>query len=301
MEVNRPSSSPDRGSKPSSAPTIAWRWVGVLALGALTVWLVLRGMADNRLHVYFLDVGQGDAILVRAPDGRTILIDGGPSPAALLNEIGEVLPFWDRSLDLVVLTHPDQDHLTGLIPLLDRYRIGQVLDVVEPGRGPYATLWLEAVTESEVPRTSAGRGARLPVGQLQVMILNPERNPTMDATRDDNSGSIVLRLDYGQTSALLAGDADQQAEDDMLTAGLPLAADVLKVGHHGSKFSSSAAFLAAVSPRVAVIQVGADNPFGHPDLEVLARLAGSQVFRTDQKGRIDAISDGVRWRIETER
>ena len=106
-----------------------WRLVVILALAAVVVWLALRGLPDGRLHVYFLDVGQGDAILVQAPDGRQILVDGGPSPTALLNELGDVLPFWDRSLDLVVLTHPDGDHITGLIPLLDRYRVGQVLDV----------------------------------------------------------------------------------------------------------------------------------------------------------------------------
>ena len=126
-----------------------WRLVAILALVAVVVWLALRGLPDGRLHVYFLDVGQGDAILVQAPDGRQILVDGGPSPTALLNELGDVLPFWDRSLDLVVLTHPDGDHITGLIPLLDRYRVGQVLDVPQSESAPEAAPWLEGLAALE--------------------------------------------------------------------------------------------------------------------------------------------------------
>src|SRR5450759_3982923 len=105
-----------------------WPGVGLLAVVVAIAWLAGRGLPDGRLHVYFLDVGQGDAIFVRTPDGRQILVDGGPSPEALLNQLGEVMPFWDRSLDLVVLTHPDADHMTGLVALLERYQVTQALD-----------------------------------------------------------------------------------------------------------------------------------------------------------------------------
>ncbi len=287
-------------SKPRNTRA-AWRWIGVLAIAALALWLGLRGLPDRRLHIYFLDVGQGDAILVRAPDGRQILVDGGPSPAALLGEVGDILPFWDRSLDLVVLTHPDQDHMMGLIDLLERYRVGQILDNVASNRGAEAALWDEATADAGVPRTTAVRGMKVSVGALQISVLNPEWITGANLASDDNSRSIVLRLDYGQTSALLTGDADQEAEAAMLQAGLPLDADILKVGHHGSKSSTSAAFLAAVSPSIAVIQVGAGNSFGHPNPDTLARLAGARVFRTDQHGRIEAVSDGTRWQIKTER
>jgi len=278
-----------------------WRLVAFLALAAVVVWLALRGLPDGRLHVYFLDVGQGDAILVQAPDGRQILVDGGPSPTALLNELGDVLPFWDRSLDLVVLTHPDGDHITGLIPLLDRYRVGKVLDVPQSDTAPEAAPWLKGLAALSVPRTVAQRGMRLPVGDLGVTVLHPGPVQLTGTASDDNNNAIVLRLDYGQTSFILTGDAESEAEADMIAAGLPLRADVLKVGHHGSNGASSPAFIAAVAPSLAVIPVGAENKFGHPHPAVLERLGGVEVLRTDQNGRIEVVSDGEMVKVETER
>lgn len=278
-----------------------WRWVGVTAAVAALAWLGLRGLPDGRLHVYFLDVGQGDAILIRAPDGRQILVDGGPSPTALLNELGDLLPFWDRDLDLVVLTHPDGDHVTGLIPLLDRYRVAQALDVPQSDTAAAAAAWRERLTAAKTPRAYAQRGMRLPVGDLHITVLNPAATPLRGTASDENNNAIVLRLDYGQTSLLLTGDAETEAEAALLAAGLPLRADVLKVGHHGSNGSTSAPFVAAVAPHVAVIQVGAGNTFGHPNPEVLKRLAGAQVYRTDQQGRIEVVSDGRRVWVKTGR
>ncbi len=278
-----------------------WRWVGVLALVAITAWLALRGLPDGRLHVYFLDVGQGDAILIQAPDGRQILVDGGPSPTALLNGLGAVLPFWDRSLDLVVLTHPDGDHITGLIPLLERYRVGQVLDVPQTDTSVLAKSWLANLEQAQVSRTYAVRGMRLPLGDLLITVLNPGATLLTGTNSDDNNNAAVLRLDYGRTSLLLTGDAEQEAEADMIAAGLPLRADVLKVGHHGSNGSSSPSFLAAVAPRLAVIQVGADNTFGHPHPDLIERLAGVEILRTDRNGRIEVISDGQRLTVKTQR
>jgi competence protein ComEC len=277
------------------------RWVAVLALIAIIVWLALRGLPDGKLHVYFLDVGQGDAILVVAPDGRQILVDGGPSPTALLSQLGEVLPFWDRSLDLVVLTHPDGDHVTGLIPLLDRFRVAQVLDVPQSDTSPDAAPWRERLTKLNVRRTMAQRGMKLPVGDLTLTALNPRTPPLTGTASDGNNNAAVLRLDYGQTSLLLTGDAEQEAEADMLAAGVPLRADVLKVGHHGSNGSSSPPFLAAVAPQLAVIQVGADNTFGHPAPALLERLKGVEVLRTDQNGRIEVVSDGHGWFVKAQK
>lgn len=276
-----------------------WRWVGALALVAAAVWLGVLGLPDGQLHVYFLDVGQGDAILIVAPDGRQILIDGGPSPTALLSELGAVLPFWDRHLDLVVLTHPDGDHITGLIPLLERYRVAQVLDTPLSEDATLAVSWLESLKRAGIERIYAQRGMVLRVGAVQLTVLNPRAVPMTGTASDDNNNAIVLRLDYGRSSVLLTGDAEQEAEADMIAAGLPLPADVLKVGHHGSNGSSSAAFLAAVAPQIAVIQVGAQNTFGHPHPAVLARLSAAQVLRTDQHGRIEMISDGKRWQVHS--
>jgi len=277
-----------------------WRWVAVLGLLAAAIWLS-RGLPDGRLHVYFLNVGQGDAILVMAPDGRQILVDGGPSPTALLNELGAVLPFWDRTLDLVVLTHPDGDHITGLIPMLDRYRVVRVLDVPQSDAAPEAVPWLERLQTYGVPRDYARRGMRVPVGEMLFTVLHPGPEPLTGTASDDNNNAIVLRLDYGRFSVLLSGDAEREAEEALIAAGLPLRADVLKVGHHGSNSSTSAAFIAAVQPQLAVISVGQENPFGHPHPAVLARLAGIQVLRTDRHGRIEVISDGAQMWVKTAR
>ncbi len=276
-----------------------WRWVAVLGLVAAAVWLAARGLPDGKLHVYFLNVGQGDAILIVAPDGRQILVDGGPSPTALLNELGAVLPFWDRSLDLVVLTHPDGDHITGLIPLLDRYRVAQVLDVPQSDTAPEAAPWLEQLRVHNVPRSYARRGMRLAVGDVLLTVLHPGPEPLTGTASDDNNNAIVLRLDYGQFSVLLTGDAEREAEEALIAAGLPLRADVLKIGHHGSNGSTSSAFVAAVQPHLAVISAGQGNPFGHPHPAVLERLAGVQVLRTDRHGRIEVISDGVKMWVKT--
>lgn len=276
-----------------------WRVILVLALLAAIAWFALAGLPDGKLHVWFLDVGQGDAILIRAPDGRQILVDGGPSPAALLDELGGVLPFWDRSLDLVVLTHGDADHVSGLVPLLERYKVTAAVDGAQP-RDRESAEWLAAVEAAGIPRVTATRGARLAAGPLLLTVLSPGAEATQERW-SSNDGSLVLRLDYGETSVLLTGDAEDAAEQAMMEAGLPLAADVLKVGHHGSAASTSPAFLAQVAPQVAVISVGAENRFGHPSPEVLARLAGVQVLRTDKHGRIEVISDGQKLRLRWER
>ncbi|MCX7706551.1 MAG: MBL fold metallo-hydrolase, partial [Anaerolineae bacterium] len=220
---------------------------------------------------------------------------------ALLNELGAVLPFWDRSLDLVVLTHPDGDHITGLIPLLDRYRVARVLDVPQSDTAPEAVPWLERLRAHDVPRSYALRGMRLPAGDVLLTVLHPGPEPLTGTASDDNNNAIVLRADYGRFSVLLTGDAEREAEEALIAAGLPLRADVLKAGHHGSNGSTSAALVAAVQPRLAVISVGLGNPFGHPHPAVLERLAGIEVLRTDQHGRIEVISDGEKMWVKTAR
>jgi competence protein ComEC len=271
-----------------------WRLLGVLAFLAIVCWLALRQLPDDRLHVYFLDVGQGDAILLQTPDGRQILIDGGPNPTTLLSELSAVMPFWDRSLDLVVLTHPDSDHLTGLLAVLDRYQVARVLDTSQADAAPLAATWRERVAKMRIPRTIAQRSMRIPLGNVVLTLLHPGSKPLTGTASDGNNNSIVLRIDYGPTSMLLTGDAESEAEADMLKAGLPLQADLLKVAHHGSSGSTSVPFLMAVTPRVAVIQVDAENSFGHPTRELLKRLsdARAEILRTDQNGRIEAVSDG---------
>ncbi len=278
--------------------SLRFRILGFLALCAVAAWLALAPhLPDGRLHVYFLDVGQGDAIFIRAPDGRQMLVDGGPSPAALLDELGGLLPFWDRSLDMVALTHPDADHMDGLLALFERYRIVTVLDTgLAEDKAP---AWAAALAARGGQHVVARRGMRLALDDLRITVLHPAEPLPPDIS--DNAASLVLRLDYGETSFLLMGDAEQATEGELLAAGLPLRADVLKVAHHGSGGATSAAFLAAVQPRLAVIQVGADNRFGHPHPDTLARLADITILRTDRNGRVEVISDGQQLWINPER
>jgi competence protein ComEC len=240
--------------------------------------------------------------LVQTPGGRQVLIDGGPNPTTLLNELSAVMPFWDRSLDLVVLTHPDGDHLTGLLAVLDRYQVGRVLHTSLTDATPLAASWRDRLAKSRIPRTIAQRGMRIEVRDVALTVLHPSSKPLTGAASDNNT-AIVLRVDYGPTSLLLTGDAESEAEADMLKAELPLQADLLKIGHHGSNGSTSAPFLMAVTPRMAVIQVGAENSFGHPAPEVLKRLmdARAEILRTDRNGRIEAVSDGLKLSVRASR
>jgi competence protein ComEC len=263
-----------------------------LLLAAAAIALVVASLPSRHLRVDFLDVGQGDAILIRAPGGYQILVDGGPSPAALLSELGEVLPFWDRTLDMVILTHPDGDHMNGLIELLGRYRVHSVLDL---GEGP--AVWEDVVAQSGARRVVAAHGTQIRAGKLVLAVLHPHSPPSWSDSRNDDS--LVLRLDYGERSFLLTADAGSATEAAMMASGAPLDADVLKVGHHGSDGGTGEAFLRAVSPAIAVIQVGSDNTYGLPAPPLLERLAGVRTYRTDQDGRIEIGTDGdTLWAVE---
>jgi competence protein ComEC len=249
-------------------------------------------------------VGQGDAILVTTPKGQQILVDGGPSPSALLSALGKKMPFWDRSIDLIVLTHSDADHITGLVEVLGRYEVDAWMDSGADGSD---TLYLECQTlldREEVPRLVARPGQRFALGQGIVLdVLHPPERLMTHTSADDNNNSVVLRLWWGEASFLLTGDIEAEAEALLLRTSRPLRADVLKVAHHGSGGSSTAEFLQAVDPAYAVISVGAENLAGHPAQEVLNRLAkesGATVLRTDEQGTIEFISDGRQVWLRTE-
>jgi competence protein ComEC len=269
----------------------------MFAGGAVTValvWLAAAALPDGRLHVAFLDVGQGDAVFITTPSGRQILIDGGPSATATLGEMGRHMPFWDRSLDVVVNTHPEADHLTGLPEVLERYRVDQIiLPDVGNDTALYAA-WGEAIVAEGATLVPAQAGARMSLGDgVWAEILHPGRVPAGDRLNDH---SVVLRAGLGGISFLLPGDIEAGVERRLSAGGAPLGATVLKAPHHGSKTSSCEPFLAAVDPQVAVVSVGADNRFGHPAPEVLARYAehGIPVLRTDELGGIEFATDGER-------
>ncbi len=284
----------------------SWSTRGALSLagvGAVLAWLAVAQLPDGRLHVAFLDVGQGDAILITTPRGGQVLVDGGPSPAALTSALGDEMPFWDRSLDVVIMTHADTDHLTGLVEVLKRYQVNAWLD---NGIADDDALYAECqglLGTTGTARHVVAAGARLDLGQgVTVDVLHPP--PGGMPPGDGNANSVVLRLGWGQTSFLLTGDVEAEAEGYLLDSGQPLSAGVLKVAHHGSGGSSAAEFLATVDPLYAVLSVGADNRFGHPAPGVLDRLSslgGVTVLRTDEQGTIEFVTDGASLRVQTER
>lgn len=272
----------------------AWVSTVVLGLVAVLVWAAVYALPDGKLHIYFLDVGQGDAILLRTPQGRTVLIDGGADPRLLTSRLGQVLPFWQRHIDLVIATHADQDHLGGLLGLGKRYRIAQAIEPPVMDAGPLTAQWRAMLASGGSQVTRAARGTQIWLGdRLRLDVLHPSEVVHV-ANPDGNQNSLVIKIVADRCRVLLTADIDAQTEAQLLAGNESLAATVLKVAHHGADSASTARFLAAVEPRIAVISVGAENRFGHPSAEVLRQLdaVGCQVLRTDQQGTIELVTDG---------
>ncbi len=253
------------------------------------------------LTVVFFNVGQGDAALIRMPNGDDVLIDGGPDKK-VLSKLGRVLPFYDRTIELVILTHPHLDHLAGLQAVLERYKVERVMMTgVE-----YETLaykkWLEALEEKKTTILAPRGGESLAFGKARLEIIAPssdfsERRVAGGKLGEGgglNDTSIVTRACLEEQCVLFMGDATFAEENEILKNGAPLKARALKVGHHGSKYSTGAEFLAAVRPEFAVISVGKNN-YGHPSPRLLGRLkrARARVFRTDEDGDVAVKTDGA--------
>lgn len=235
----------------------------------------------NSSEVVFLNVGQGDSIFIE-DNNYQILIDGGPS-SAVIAELAKEMPFWDRTLDLIVLTHPDKDHISGLIDILKRYKVENILQTGVKGKGEEYQVWQELIKEEGANIITAFSGQRIIMGDSFFEVLNPSENLEDKEFKENNNTSIVLKLVWPNKSFLFTGDIDEKIEKELKNIDV----DVLKVSHHGSKNSTSEEFLEKTSPKTAVIQVGKNN-YGHPSEEVLARLEkfGIQVLRTDIKGNI---------------
>lgn len=274
-----------------------------LSLTAIVAWMGAAATPDGRLHVVFFDVGQGDGIFIETPGGHQAIVDGGPSPAIMADAVGRRLPFWDRSIDLVILTHANEDHLAGLIPILERYRVDHAIESGYPqSTAPYFK-WRDVLREKGIDTQFGRAGMNIHLGDgVWLEVLNPPQPLLQGTEADDNNNCVVVRLTYGETSFLLTGDIETEVEG-RLAAQSRVQARVLKLAHHGSDSSTTPPFLSAVQPWVAVISVGADNRFGHPSDEVLARVAeaGVSVYRTDERGDVEFISDGRRLWVRTAR
>jgi len=292
------------GTLPQLAYRLPKRWALIpLLVAAALVWLAaIVTPDDGRLEVSFLDVGQGDAILIETPSGQQILVDGGPDPERICLELGEELPSWDKSLDLLVLTHAEEDHLLGLVEVLTRYKVGQVL---ESGLGKDTLAyeeWLRLIDEKDIERTMATAGQRIELGDgIEIEILHPQEKLMEGTESDVNNNSVVLRLCWNEVSFLLTGDIFHEAEREILHNGYELDSTILKVAHHGSASSTSPHFLTAVGPQAAVICVGKENPFGHPDPEVTERLEntlGEGKTYLTWDGTVTFTTDGKRLWVE---
>lgn len=278
---------------------------------SLTVVAILASLAvattpDNNLHVSFLDVGEGDAIFIQTPAHQDILIDGGPAPQAVSLGLGEKMPFWDRTLDLLILTHPHADHLTGLVEVLQRYDAKQVLSADLADNSPIYKEWLKIIKEKNIKYTVTQAGQQIDLGGgVMISVLNP-MEPLLTGTESDiDNNGIVLRLSMGKVSFLLTADIWRDAEWELIAQRADLSSTVLKVAHHGSETSTTSEFLSVVNPQLAIISVGKDNKFGLPDDEIIRRLSekvgAENIYRTDEHGAIEFITDGQRLWVETER
>lgn len=268
--------------------------LGFLFFLNLLAWIAVFQVSQaGLLVVNFFDVGQGDSIFIISPERHQILIDGGPDNT-VLSKVGQEMPFWDRTIDLLVLTHPDDDHLSGLIEVLKRYKVGHILWTGALKDTNQFNEWLELLEKQDAEITISQAGQRISFAGAKIDILFPFESLAGQTIKNTNNTSIVGRLVFGQTKFLLTGDIYQKIEKELLTAKTDLAADVLKIGHHGSKTSSSEEFIAEVNPEIAIISVGVDNKFSHPNSEVLAILEnfGIRVLRTDINSDIKIISDG---------
>ena len=274
--------------------------------------VILAGAAwksrpDENMHVYFLDVGQGDATLIVKGD-IDILIDGGPSPQAIDQELGKRLPFWDRTIELLVMTHPHADHLAGLVEVLSRYKVDQVLypalASTDPGEydEPLFEEWLRLISEKNIKSDLAHSNQELTVGGIVLDVLSPPLVPLKGTQSDIDNSSVVLRARNGDISFLITGDLMQEGEQELGYQRLLPQSTVLKVAHHGSDTSSTEEFLNTVMPQIVVISSG-QNDYGLPTPEIVARLTArvgaSNLYRTEASGTIEFFTDGKKLWVKT--
>src|SRR3989339_145341 len=254
----------------------------------------LARVNDGFLKIYFLDVGQGDAGFIVTPAGRQILIDGGPSDA-VLSKISSRMPFYDKDIDVLIASHKHSDHIAGLMSVLDRYDVNNIVDTKIGYSSSEVSKWNQLKLAEGANEIEAKAGGYMDLGEgITITFLHPEDTLEGKTSKNPNDDSIVTMLQYENFRVLFVGDAGAKVENAMMSSDIDLSADVLKVGHHGSATSTSTKFLSAVSPEVATIEVGAKNTFGHPSPIVISRLEnnGIKYYRTDADGDIEVVSDG---------
>jgi len=283
----------------------------VISLG-LIIFLYFYN-PKQELKVNFLDVGQGDSILIQTPYDQNILIDGGDMDSKILRQLPIFMPFWDKEIDLMIVTHPHDDHVGGLVKVVQRYKVKKILYTGVAHNSPAYLAWLEAVREKNIKVVIIDRPQVIALGEnLELKILYPFESLLNVEVENLNNSSIVSKLTYGKTFFMFSGDAETEVEEILLSKDPPLllgegdggeGVGIFKAGHHGSITSNSEEFLQAVNPRYTVIQVGEDNDFGHPSLRILKRFerAGAEIYRNDLDGWVQVISDGNNIEVNKEK
>ncbi|MDB5245140.1 MAG: Competence protein ComEC [Parcubacteria group bacterium] len=286
-------------SMPAPFPQLTLKHAAFIVLIGLNgyIWFTYFYTPPARLRVSVLNIGQGDSILIQGPTGIDMLVDGGPDHS-VLRQLPKELGLFDRSIDMVVETHPDKDHIAGLSDVFARYKVSYFMSPGIPNdTAPTLALEHAVAIEPDVQAFIARRGMRIHLGGgAYADVLFPDRDESTQKVTND--GSIVMHIVYGTTSFMLTGDLPSTQEDYLvaLDAGNGnLQSTVLKAGHHGSKYSTDDAWLAAVHPSMVAISAGKDNTYGHPNPDAIARIKneGARILSTIDSGTLHFVSDGV--------
>jgi competence protein ComEC len=258
-------------------------------IALFVISLILAGIIytrqNNRLKVIFFNIGQGDAIMILKGQNQ-ILIDGGASGQREMEKLGSYIPFWDRKIELIIATHPDQDHIGGLIDVMKNYEIGKIIDNGAKNDSEVYEKYLETINRKNIERLIGKKGMNVKIEKANLEIIYPGDDLENDS-KNTNADSLVAKLIYGENSFLFTGDFPIEKEANIFNSGVDLSTKVLKVSHHGSKNATSEEFLNKVNPEEAIISVG-KNSYGHPAAELLDRLKNKSIniLRTDEKGDI---------------
>lgn len=277
----------------------------LVGMNIFSWFLFLEARRPADLTVDFLNVGQGDSIFIKTPNKQKIIIDGGPDYNLAAEELTKEIPFWDREIDLIILTHPEKDHFAGLFKILKLYKVKNIISTGDTKdtsefKDFQAAILKEQAEGAKVYELDAYD--KILMGRTEMEILFPFGVAKNTAQESTNENCLVSKLIFNKNEFLFTGDIGAKEEKEIINQNEDIQVDVLKVAHHGSKYSSSAGFLKLASPKAAVIQVGKNNTYGHPAPETLARLSDAEikVYRNDLNGNIKVISDGKNLKILSE-
>lgn len=267
--------------------------LAVLLLAMILVWSAVVTHPQPKMSVNFLNVGQGDATYIKFPNGQDALIDGGPNNK-VLTELGKVMPFYDKELDLVILTHDDSDHLAGLVEVLKNYKVKEIWVSGATAKTEIYAKWAELLKEKGVKPTFVKTGYDEKFGVVDVKVIYPLEDWAGKAPKDQHEADVVTRLVDGKVAVLMTGDLGVDQESQIVASGQIIQAEILKVPHHGSATGLAPEFLTAISPKVAVISLAKNNKYGFPSEKIMKLLTDGkvQIYRTDTDGKVSFEIDG---------